>query len=101
MAARAVDTVSLSFQYCARAGLTIVERPQLVASDFGIVHPLEQWLNASIILAPKIVRDYWYKHGSLSSQSNIHSHDKETVGPSAMVPGIPPDFHDKERAPAV
>ena len=101
MAARPIDSVSLNFHYCAWAGLTIVERSQLVASDFGIVHPLEQWLNASIIFAPKIICNYWYKQGTLSSQSDIHSHDKETVGPSAMVPGIPPDFHDKELASAV
>ena len=98
MVARAIESISSSFQYCASAGLTIVERPQLVASDFGIVHSLEQWLNARIIFAPEIIRDYWYKRASFSFQSNTHSHDKETVGPSAMVPGIPPDFHNKERA---
>ena len=31
----------------------------------------------------------------------MHSHDKETVGPSVMVPGILPKFHNKEMAPAV
>lgn len=58
-------------------------------------------MNASIIFAPKVVRDYWYKHGFLFSQSDIHLHDKETVGPSVMVPGIPPEFRNKELAPAV
>ena len=61
MAARAINSVSSSSRYCASVGLTVVERLQLVASDFGIVHPLEQWLNASVIFAPKIVRDYWYE----------------------------------------
>ncbi len=38
---------------------------------------------------------------ALSSQNYIHSQDNETVGPSAMVPGIPPEFRKRERVPAV
>lgn len=37
--------------------LTAVERLEFVTSDFGIVHALQEWMNACIFLAPEIVRN--------------------------------------------
>ena len=36
---------------------TAVESLEFVASDFGIVHALQEWMNTCILLAPEIVRN--------------------------------------------
>jgi hypothetical protein len=42
---------------CVEEKLTGVERLKLLAGDFCIVHAIEKWCNAGIVLAPKVVRN--------------------------------------------
>ena len=37
--------------------LTTVERFELIACNFRVVHALKKWLNPGILFAPEIVRD--------------------------------------------
>lgn len=67
---------------------TVIERLQLIAGYFRIVHALQQWVDTSVILAPEIVRNCQYQHGFCKRTFRDYLQDKETLGPSATVPGI-------------
>lgn len=53
------------------------------------MHALQQRLNPSIFLAPKVIRDYSRLMIDIYTwHFNDHLHDNDTVGPSDTVPGI-------------
>ena len=78
--------------------LTVVKRLQLVAGDFGALHAPQQGLDARIIFAPEVVRNYTPSQTLLVLHSKMDfSQDIDTVGASATMPGIAPTVSDQSR----
>lgn len=72
-------------------GLTSIKGLEFISCDLCIVHALQEWRDASIFLAPKVVRNYDTLVDGGRTLSFRPVHDRETEGVSdAIVPGIAP-----------
>ncbi len=84
------------------AALTVVEGSQLIARLLRSVHALEQGTDASVLLAPEVVRNWqsrqsWWldSGGPRVRRSSIQ--ERATLGPSAVAAGIVPGSCERGR----
>lgn len=82
-----------------RSQRTVIESLQLIAGGFGIVHAVQHRSDTGVILAPEVIGDCRIRKVSVGNMFDLeganqlkkrgrHIQDRETVGPSAVVPGI-------------